>query len=203
LPVIPTIVSNPSSGVPNLILASASPRRSELLRQIGVAHRVVPADIDERWLPGERIDDCARRLAAGKASQVRRSHAVGGELVLGADTVVAIDDQLLGKPRDREDALAMLQRLSGRTHHVLSAVALAGADGLHQAICVSEVRFRVLTGDECAAYWDSGEPCDKAGAYAIQGHGALFVEHLTGSYSGVMGLPLFETGQLLRAAGQR
>jgi septum formation protein len=191
------------SGVPNLILASASPRRSELLRQIGVAHRVVPADIDERWLPGERIDDCARRLAAGKASQVRCSHAVGGELVLGADTVVAIDDQLLGKPRDREDALAMLQRLSGRTHHVLSAVALAGVDGLHQAICVSEVRFRVLTGDECAAYWDSGEPCDKAGAYAIQGHGALFVENLIGSYSGVMGLPLFETGQLLRAAGQR
>jgi len=146
------------------------------------------------------------RLSRAKASQVwqrLRADEAGGPVsaVLGADTVVAVDDLLLGKPRDRDDALAMLQRLSGRVHRVLSAVALASAQGLRHALSVSEVRFRPLSLTECAAYWDSGEPHDKAGAYAIQGRGALFVEQLTGSYSGVMGLPLFETGELLTAVG--
>jgi septum formation protein len=191
------------SGVPMLILASASPRRTELLRQIGMPHRVLPADIDERRLTGEGIEQCVQRLARSKASQVwqqlpQRSDDVA---VLGADTVVVIDDALLGKPRDRDDAMGMLQRLAGRTHRVLSAIALATARGLDHAMSVSEVRFRTLSHAECAAYWDTGEPHDKAGSYAIQGQGALFIECLTGSYSGVMGLPLFETGQLLSAAG--
>jgi septum formation protein len=184
-----------------LILASASARRTELLRQINVVHRVVPADIDERRLAGESIEDCVVRLARTKASHVWQQSRGDGLAALGADTVVAVDDLLLGKPSDREDALLMLRRLSGRTHRVLSAVALVDATALRHALSVSEVTFRTLTAAECAAYWDSGEPCDKAGAYAIQGRAALFIAGLAGSYSGVMGLPLFETGQLLRAAG--
>jgi septum formation protein len=184
---------------PVLILASASPRRTDLLRQIGVAHQVEPADIDERRAPGESIDECVQRLARSKALQVQQR---GRSLpVLGADTVVAVDEMLLGKPRDRADGIEMLQRLSGRSHQVLSAVALASEKGLQQALSRNVVRLRPLSEQECARYWDSGEPRDKAGAYAIQGVGAAFIEYLSGSYSGVMGLPLYETAQLLKAAG--
>jgi septum formation protein len=195
---------------PRLILASASPRRSELLRQIGIAHRIVPADIDESALPGESLEACVRRLAAQKALSVQAaaasSQAASGAAllpVLGADTVVVIDGELLGKPRDREDALRMLRRLSGRSHQVLSAVALAlpGSRPVRCLLCRSEVRFRSLGEQECAVYCDSGEPLDKAGAYAIQGRAAVFVEQLQGSYSGVMGLPLLETASLLGEAG--
>ena len=193
---------------PVVILASASPRRTELLRQIGIAHRVVPAHIDERRAAGELIEDCIRRLARSKALEVQvalsavAGTAAAGELVvLGADTAVVIDDELLGKPRDRAEALAMLARLSGRWHDVLTAVALASAAGLRCSVSRSEVRFRALTERECAHYCDSGEPYDKAGAYAIQGLGAVFVQELRGSYSGVVGLPLFETGRLLSEAG--
>jgi septum formation protein len=191
--------------VPALILASASPRRSQLLHQIGVAHRAMPADIDERRMVGESIEQCVQRLSRSKALQVRRQLAQAGMAeaslpVLGADTVVVLDEELLGKPRDRADGLRMLQRLSGRSHHVLTAVTLAGAMGVDHRLSRSEVRWRTLSPLECAQYWDSGEPCDKAGAYAIQGLGAIFIEHLTGSYSGVMGLPLFETAQLLQQA---
>jgi septum formation protein len=191
---------------PVVILASASSRRAELLLQIGVPHRVVPAQIDERRAAGEPIEDCVRRLAKNKALEVRVAlAAVAGaaavELaVLGADTAVVIDDDLLGKPRDRADALAMLARLSGRWHQVLSAVALASANRMQCSLSRSEVRFRALSARECAVYWDSGEPCDKAGAYAIQGLGATFVQELRGSYSGVVGLPLFETARLLAEA---
>jgi septum formation protein len=193
---------------PVVILASASPRRTELLLQIGVSHRVVPAQIDERRAAGEPIEDCVRRLAKNKALEVQVAlAAVAGATtavefaVLGADTAVVIDDDLLGKPRDRADALAMLARLSGRWHQVLSAVALASAHGMQCTVSRSEVRFRALSERECALYWDSGEPCDKAGAYAIQGLGAGFVQELRGSYSGVVGLPLFETARLLAEAG--
>ncbi|HEY1723798.1 MAG TPA: Maf family protein [Steroidobacteraceae bacterium] len=193
---------------PEVILASASPRRTELLHQIGVAHRVVPAQVDERRADGESAEGCVRRLATSKALEVQTAlmavtgaDASVGYAVLGADTAVVIDELLLGKPRDRDDALAMLARLSGRTHHVLTAVALAGMGGVQCQLSRSEVRFRRLSERECAAYWDSGEPRDKAGAYAIQGLGAQFVEELRGSYSGVMGLPLFETASLLSAAG--
>jgi len=194
---------------PVVILASASPRRAELLHQIGVPHRVVPADIDETRLPGETIEQCVQRLARTKALQVQQRLSVESVRdafrvpVLGADTVVVLDDDMLGKPRDRADALAMLRRLSARTHQVLSAIALAHDNGLHQALSRSEVRFRALSDAECAQYWDSGEPRDKAGAYAIQGRGAVFIESLSGSYSGVMGLPLFETARLLAASTGR
>ena len=193
-----------------LILASASPRRTQLLQQIGVEHRVVPADIDERRLPHESVEECVVRLCRTKAAQVWQRLRPGGagdarmpaaSAVLGADTVVAVDDQLLGKPRDRDHALAMLRQLSGRTHQVLSAVALINARGVQHDLSISEVRFRALSADECAAYCSSDEPLDKAGGYAIQGRAALFIERLSGSYSGVMGLPLYETGRLLADAG--
>ena len=193
---------------PVVILASASPRRTELLAQIGVPHRIVPPQIDERRAAGEPIEHCVRRLAKNKAQEVQVAlAAVAGAaaavqlVVLGADTAVVIDHELLGKPCDRADALSMLARLSGRWHQVLSAVALVSAAGAQCSVSSSEVRFRVLSARECALYWDSGEPRDKAGAYAIQGLGATFVQELRGSYSGVVGLPLFETAQLLTEAG--
>ena len=180
-----------------LVLASASARRRALLWQIGVPHRVRVADIDERARPGEAPEDCVRRLALAKARQPRSE----GLPVLGADTEVVLDEALLGKPRDRDSALAMLARLSGRTHRVLTAVALVTAAGHQVALSESEVDFRALSADERERYWDSGEPRDKAGGYAIQGLGAVFVSALRGSYSGVMGLPLYETAALLTAAG--
>jgi len=190
------------TAAPRLILASASPRRRELLAQIGIAHRVEAADVDERLLPGETPEAGAARLALAKAEAVRgRAPAAAGLPILGADTLVVLDGQALGKPRDRAEGLDMLARLSGRTHRVVSAVALLGAAEAASRVSVSEVRFRALTAAECAAYWDTGEPCDKAGAYAIQGLGAVFIAELRGSYSGVMGLPLFETAELLAAAG--
>lgn len=191
------IIGNNMDGL--LILASASPRRTELLRQIGVAHRVVPADIDEQRAELESAEQCVLRLAEQKAQHVWRQLA-GASPVLGADTSVIIDGQMLGKPRDREHALSMLQILSGRTHEVLSAVALASRAGLRSRLSRSLVRFRELSAQECEAYWASGEPRGKAGAYAIQGVGAVFIAELTGSYSGVMGLPLFETAALLAEA---
>ena len=186
--------------VPRLVLASASPRRRELLAQIGVPHEVRAADVDERLLEGEAPAAGALRLAAAKARAVPAALGTGRP-VLGADTIVVLDGVTLGKPRDREDALAMLARLSGRTHRVLSAVALATAQGVAQRLSDSAVRLRALTPAECVAYWETGEPADKAGAYAIQGRGAVFIAALEGSYSGVMGLPLFETAELLAAAG--
>jgi len=187
------------SGAPLVCLASLSPRRQELLTQIGVTHVVSAADIDEAVHPGEAPADYVVRVACAKARAVR---ARGTQLpVLAADTTVVIDGLILAKPRDRTEGIAMLARLSGRTHQVLTAVALASATGVAFRLSASEVRLRELTSEECAAYWATGEPRDKAGGYAIQGRGALFIEHLSGSYSGVVGLPLYETGQLLAAAG--
>lgn len=192
---------------PALVLASASPRRRELLWQLGVPHRVAVADLREDALSGESAAACVQRLALAKATKIWQAMALadatGAALlpVLGADTAVVIDGQMLGKPTDREAAMRMLARLSGRTHQVLTAVALVSAHGSAQRLSQSEVSFRMLAEAECAAYWDSGEPCDKAGGYAIQGLGAVFVSELRGSFSGVVGLPLFETAQLLDAAG--
>jgi septum formation protein len=184
---------------PVLCLASASPRRRELLAQIGVPHLVTGAHIDESHHPGERPHDYVQRMARTKAQTVWEQDL--SLPVLGADTTVVLDGKVFGKPADRADALHMLGLLSGRTHEVLTAVALASKEGLAMRVSVSAVRFRMLTADEISAYWETGEPRDKAGAYAIQGRGAVFVESLTGSFSGVMGLPLFETSQLLREAG--
>ena len=184
---------------PVVCLASVSPRRRELLAQIGVPHIVVGAHIDETVRPGERPRDYVTRMAREKALAVReRGEALP---VLAADTSVVLDDVIFGKPRDREEGISMLQRLSGRLHEVLTAVAIVDARGVDLRLNVSSVRFRPLTLEECNAYWETGEPRDKAGGYAVQGAAAVFIESLSGSYSGVMGLPLFETAALLRAAG--
>ena len=184
---------------PLVCLASVSPRRHELLAQIGVPHTVVAADIDESVRTGEAPRDYVLRMARQKALTVRERGATLP--VLAADTTVVLDNTIFGKPRDRDDGLAMLGRLSGRTHEVLTAVALANSRDVTLRLSVSTVRFRGLSSEECLVYWETGEPRDKAGGYAIQGAAAVFIESLSGSYSGVMGLPLFETGELLRAAG--
>jgi septum formation protein len=186
---------------PDLILASASPRRSALLRQIGVAHRVAIPGVAERRESGERVEACVSRLALAKAREVRGWESSQGLPVLGADTAVVHEGQLLGKPVDRVAAMSMLGRLSGASHQVLTAVALISAQGEAVRLAVSTVTFRSIDAAEMVRYWESGEPADKAGSYAIQGYAAAFVERLEGSYSGVMGLPLFETAALLDAAG--
>jgi septum formation protein len=186
---------------PVICLASSSPRRRELLSQIGVPHVVAGADIDETVLPGETPHAYVTRLAREKALAIR---GAGQRLpVLAADTTVVVDGRVFGKPRDRADAIDMLGQLSDRIHEVLTAVALADSRGVSERLSSNAVRFRRISLEECAAYWETGEPRDKAGGYAIQGLGAVFVESLTGSYSAVMGLPLFETGDLLQAAGIR
>ena len=183
---------------PTLILASASPRRHELLLQIGVPHQLLPLDLDESRLAGEDVELYVRRVALDKA--LTGFEKTGG-WVLGADTTVVLDGEPLGKPRDQAESLAMLDRLSDREHLVMSAVALVTPNFCEIRMSTSRVRFRAISPDEALAYWQSGEPADKAGSYAIQGRGALFVADLEGSYSGVMGLPLYETGELLRAGG--
>jgi len=186
---------------PQLYLASKSPRRRELLAQIGVSYGIIAAELDEAPLPGEAPEDYAQRVALDKARAGRALLAVLDPVpVLGADTLVTIDGRILGKPRDADEALTMLRLLSGRTHRVLSAVALIGAEE-RQVLSTSEVSFRPISDQEARAYWASGEPLDKAGGYAIQGSGAVFARELRGSYSGVMGLPLFETARLLAAEG--
>jgi septum formation protein len=177
-------------------LASASPRRAELLRQLGVEFRVHPAELDERRHAGERPGAYVERLAAAKAAAVHEQLATAAPVV-GADTVVVCAGEVLGKPADSASAIEMLARLSGRTHEVLSAVAVADGQSTQTRLSVSKVRFRPTTPPERAAYCATREPLDKAGAYGIQGFAAAFVEYLEGSYSGVMGLPLFETAELL------
>lgn len=187
-----------------IYLASASPRRSALLDQIGVTHRVLPVDVDETALGGELPEKHVRRLAVLKAETLwQKLVAPQRQPVLGADTAVVLDDAILGKPRDEQDCLRMLTLLSARTHQVFTAVALRGPAGCRSRVNVSEVTFRVLEDDEIRDYWRSGEPADKAGGYAVQGRAALFIERIAGSYSGIMGLPLFETGELLAAIGAR
>ena len=183
---------------PVLYLASASPRRRVLLQQLGLGFRVLQVDIDETPLAGESPQVYVRRLALAKARAGRDAAECGeSHPVLGADTSVVMDGVMLGKPRDRAQGIEMLQRLSGHSHEVLTAVALAGT---REAVRVStsRVTFRTLDRAECEAYWDTGEPCDKAGGYAIQGRAAAFISRLEGSYSGVVGLPLYETALLLK-----
>jgi len=183
---------------PTLILASTSPRRREILAALGLDFTVVPVDVDESPQDGETPGDMALRLAVAKAAA---ADAHDNNIVLGADTIVAIDGRALGKPVDKADCLAMLERLSGRGHKVLTGVALHGAQGSQTALSETDVYFREISRDEALAYWQSGEPCDKAGAYAVQGLGGVFVERIEGSYSGVVGLPVFETATLLANAG--
>lgn len=182
-------------------LASASLRRSVLLRQIGVAHDVRPVDLDESRRKDESPRGYVLRLAREKAAA---GAVAGGAMpVLAADTTVAIGDEIFGKPQDEADGIRMLAALSGKSHEVLTAVALSSGGRIETAISATRVTFRALTVAECRDYWASGEPAGKAGAYAIQGFGAVFIARLEGSYTGVMGLPLFETAALLDAAGVR
>ncbi len=198
-PAIPIIVTEPT---PALLLASRSPRRRELLEQAGIAFRVVDVLVDETVRPGEAPAAYVARVAADKARAAVQALPVDGRApVLAADTSVVVDGKVLGKPADSQHAAAMLRRLSGRTHEVMTAVALADGARLHSALSTSRVRFRALSDADIDAYVATGEPVDKAGAYAIQGIAACFIEHLDGSYSGVMGLPLFETAQLLAQVG--
>ncbi|MEF3193661.1 MAG: Maf family nucleotide pyrophosphatase [Halothiobacillaceae bacterium] len=183
-----------------LILASTSPRRAELLRQIGVTFEQRAIEVDESPRTGEVAAETALRLAVAKA-KAGYLQAAPGQAVLAADTLVSLDGEALGKPRDCEDFFAMLRRLSGRRHEVYTAVALAWDGGIQSFLSVSHVDFRPLLDAELAAYWATGEPADKAGGYAIQGRAAVFITRLEGSFSGVMGLPLFETAELLRQAG--
>lgn len=185
-----------------LTLASASPRRVELLRQLGVEFEVRPADVPEQRRPGESPADYGLRVATDKALAVQVGLRAGA-LVLGADTEVLLDGELLGKPRDAEHAAELLGRLSGRAHEVLSAVVLLRDASQWQALSRTRVWFRPLTLPEIADCIASGEPMGKAGAYAIQGRAAAWIERIDGSYSGVMGLPLFETAELLSRAGCR
>jgi len=183
-------------------LASGSARRRELLRQIGVSFRVLSTELDESPLPGEAAAAYVSRLAAAKADAGWRcSRDARYAPVLAADTAVVLDGHIIGKPRDRDDAENMLLELSGRTHEVMTAVALRSAAGHEVRLSRSLVTFRVVDAAEARGYWDTGEPRDKAGAYAVQGFAAIFISHLQGSYSGVMGLPLYETAALLNAAG--
>jgi len=183
-----------------LYLASRSPRRARFLQQLGLRFETLPADVAEQPAPGQRPADYALAIALAKA-RAAAGLATLALPVLGADTDVSIDGQILGKPRDRDDALAMLQRLSGRTHEVCSAVVLIGGGRVESAVTVTRVNFGPIGAAQAAAYWESGEPADKAGAYAIQGHAARWVKSIEGSYSGVVGLPLYETCELLRRFG--
>ena len=193
-----------------IYLASRSPRRRALLEQIGVRHRVLRVEVEERRERDESPEAFVRRMARLKVETGRsRLAATDATPVLGADTAVVLDGEVLGKPGSADAARRMLERLSGRAHEVLTAVTLARVsrqptaadEAIAVALSRSRVWFRELDPAECETYCASGEPLDKAGGYAIQGRAAVFVRHLEGSYSGVVGLPLFETAELLRAAG--
>jgi septum formation protein len=223
-----TLPTTNREATPDLILASASPRRRELLAQLGLRCRVVVPDVDERPLEAESPADYVLRLARDKAAAGARLASEIGEIqtrlpLVAADTAVVIDGQPLGKPTDADAAIAMLTMLSGREHLVLTGVAVVqafgapptgtittavancpteiGASEPATTLSLSRVRLRSITAAEAAAYWATGEPADKAGGYGIQGLGALFVEEIQGSFSGVVGLPLFETARLLERFG--
>jgi len=183
---------------PMLILASTSPRRRDILDSLRLEFDVQRVAVDETQLADESPHDMVRRLAAAKAAaaDVAESH-----IVIGADTAVVLGDVALGKPRDEQDAIGMLLQLSAREHIVVTGVAVRSRAGTRTAVTATGVRFREIGHDEARRYWHSGEPRDKAGAYAIQGLGGMFVASISGSYSGVVGLPVFETVELLRAVG--
>lgn len=184
---------------PNTLqLASTSPRRREILSALGLEFTVVHVDVDETPRDGERPDEMVVRLAVAKAEAAPGGTAAA---VVAADTAVVVDDRTLGKPGNEEECVAMLAALAARRHKVFTGVALRTATGIRTALSATDVYFRDIGRDEALAYWQSGEPRDKAGAYGIQGLGGLFVERIEGSYSGVVGLPVFETAALLEEAG--
>lgn len=186
------------ASLPRIVLASQSPRRAELLRMLGLSFETRPADIDETWRHGEDAVAHAERLAREKAQAVA---ARQDDVVIGSDTVVIVDTEVLGKPRDREDAVAMLMRLQGRSHTVATGIAVVSQHGVHSAVECVDVRFRVFGTRTATEYARTGEPLDKAGAYGIQGRGATLVESIRGDYFAVMGLPLCRLMALLEQAG--
>jgi len=195
---------------PDLYLASSSPRRRELLQQIGIKFELVPGlDVDESLRVEETPEQYVVRLAHEKAvagftkiSKAEKYHSQAMLPVLGADTCIALDGEILGKPASRDDGITMLQSLSDRSHKVLTAICLFDGNLEQQYLSTSVVEFKRLELDEIASYWESGEPADKAGAYAIQGIAAKFISNLQGSYSGVVGLPLYELSEMLRTRNQ-
>ncbi len=195
-----------------IYLASRSPRRRELLAQIGIRFDLLlfrsgvreDAEVSEAWLPGETPEAYVARVARTKAvfgAGLLASRKVVARPVLAADTTLDLDGEIIGKPRDEADAAAILARLSGRSHRVLTAIAVARDECVEHRLSISEVRFRALSADEIRRYVHSGEPMDKAGAYGIQGRAAIFIEDIKGSHSGIVGLPLCETALLLREFG--
>lgn len=185
---------------PKLHLASQSPRRQDILRSLGLLFTAAGVDVDEQQLRGELPEAMALRLSRAKATA---ADVDPSRIVVGADTLVVLEEVVFGKPKDREECLEMLANLSGRMHRVMTGVAVLASAKVQTVVSITEVKFREIGPDEALAYWQSGEPCDKAGGYAIQGRGGIFVEAISGSYSGVVGLPVFETSQLLRNAGLR
>ena len=184
-----------------LLLASQSSRRRQLLKQLGVKFLVNAQDIDESCKRDEKPKDLATRLAEEKAKICLKESKDSNVVVLASDTIVVLNEEIFGKPKDRNDGIRMLLRLSANTHRVLTAVSVR-CHSRSKTICSETfVKFRTISNKEAEYYWDTGEPLDKAGAYAIQGFGAVFIKSIEGSYSGVMGLPLFETAELLREFG--
>lgn len=196
---MPNDSHNPSKP---LILGSASPRRRELLHQLNVEFEVRTADIDEQVLEAEPPAEYVIRLAIEKArTLMSKSEPADERPVLAADTAVVVEHRILGKPAGRDDAIEQLRLLSGREHKVLTAVALATPTAIDTRLSVSHVKFRKLDQNSIETYWETGEPADKAGSYGIQGLAAVFISEIRGSYTGIMGLPLFETAQLLESVG--
>lgn len=184
--------------VPTLLLASSSPRRQEILLSLGLSFSIQRVEIDESRVQGESPEQMVLRLAVGKANA---ANVATDQVAIGADTAVILGERVLGKPRDREQGVDMLLSLSGRVHSVLTGVAVRSQAGMETALSSTDVMFREIDQDEARRYWQSGEPRDKAGGYGIQGLGGVFVAAINGSYTGVMGLPVFETAALLEAAG--
>ena len=187
--------------MPRVILASASPRRKELLNQIGVDCQTQPVDIDESVLANESASLYVERLAREKAQAGFDRFGDKDSVVIGSDTSVVVDGDILGKPLDQADAIRTLLRLSNRTHQVMTGIAIATSDGVKSQVVTTDVTFKALSEEECERYWATGEPVDKAGSYGIQGKAAVFVTGISGSYSSVVGLPLCETADLLESVG--
>ncbi len=194
-----------------LVLASQSPRRLELLRQIGVEPFIVPADIDETVQAGESALEYVKRMATEKAiatsifqsAQQKNFHGGTHDVILAADTIVVHQNEIFGKPKDKNDFIRMMNLFSNSSHHVMTAVSCLAQDDQQTLVSTTEVAFCALDASVIERYWNSGEPSDKAGGYAIQGLAAVFIENIAGSYSGVMGLPLFETSALISSAYAR
>lgn len=193
------MISRSAMTTPRLILASQSPRRASLLRMLGLTFDTMPADIDESYRPGEEPGAHAERLAREKAEAIAAREPDG--VVIGSDTVVVLDQEVLGKPHDREDAVRMLMQLQGREHEVATGIAVHTDSGLRSGVERVRVRFRPFDAAAAEAYTDTGEPMDKAGAYGIQGYGATLVERIEGDYFAVMGLPVCRMIELLQASG--